>query len=187
MLRIAAYVALVVASVAISRPLFAEGEWGVVLNGRSVHLNAEKQWNQENWGLGFEKELNSSARWVATAVANGFKDSMDNPSYMAGMSIKRRFRVPSNHVYFDAGLVGFMMTRQNVHHDSPFPGALPTMSFGARRFAVNVTYMPGSVINHVTNAHLLDPAITGVIFIQLKLDVRLFSPRHAQFAQNQDD
>ena len=183
MFRIAAYASLLVGSVAIARPLFAEGDWGIVINGRSVHLNAEKHWNEDNWGLGFEKEFNSSSRWVATAVANAFKDSMDNPSYMAGGSIKRRFRIPSNHVYFDAGLVGFVMTRHDVRHDAPFPGALPTMTFGTRHFAVNVTYMPGSAVDHVTHAKLLDPAITGVIFIQLKLPVGGFGPRHDAVAQ----
>ena len=187
MLRSTAYVALLLGSAAICGPVVAEGDWGVVINGRSIHLNAEKHWNQENWGLGFEKELNSSARWVATAVANGFKDSMDNPSYMAGMSIKRRFRMPSNHVYFDAGLVGFMMTRHDVRHNEPFPGALPTLTFGARRFAVNVTYMPESVVDHVTDARLLDPAITGVIFIQLKLPLGRFGPGHAAFTQAREN
>ena len=185
MLRSAAYAALLVGSVAISRPVFAEGDWGLVINGRSVHLNAEKHWNEDNWGLGFEKEFNSSSRWVATAVANAFKDSMDNPSYMAGASIKRRFRVPSDSFYFDAGLVGFLMTRQNIRHDAPFPGALPTMTFGTRHFAVNVTYMPGSVVEHVTDAHLLDPSITAVLFIQLKLPVGYFGARHEAVAQEQ--
>jgi hypothetical protein len=183
MLRSATYVALLVASAAFSRSILAEGDWGIVLNGRSVHLNAEQHWNENNWGLGFEKEFNSSGRWVTAAVANVFKDSMDNTSYMAGASIKRRFRVPSNHVYFDAGLVGFLMTRDNVRDDAPFPGALPTLTFGARHFAVNVTYMPGSIVDHVTNAHLLDPAITGVFFIQLKLDASLFAPRRNAIAQ----
>jgi hypothetical protein len=186
MFRSAAHAALLFGSVALCRPLFAEGDWGLVINGRSVHLNAERRWNEDNWGLGFEKEFNSSARWVTTAVANGFKDSMDNPSYMAGLSIKRRFRVPSNHVYFDAGLVGFVMTRHDVRHDAPFPGALPTMTFGTRGFAVNVTYMPGSVVDHVTHAHLLDPAITGIIFIQLKLNLGRLGPRHDAVAQAQD-
>jgi hypothetical protein len=183
MFRSAAHVALLLGSAAICPPVVAEGNWGLVINGRSVHLNAERHWNEDNWGLGFEREFNPSARWVTTAVANVFKDSMDHTSYMAGGSLKRRFRVPSNHVYFDAGLVGFLMTRQNVRDDAPFPGLLPTMTFGARHFAVNVTYMPGSIVDHVTNAHLLDPSITGVFFIQLKLDAGLFAVRRAAAAR----
>jgi antimicrobial peptide resistance and lipid A acylation protein PagP len=164
---------------ALSRPAMAESDWGVVLNGHAFHLHAEKHWNEDNWGLGVEKEFNSSGRWVTTAVANAFKDSMDNPSYMAGASIKRRFRARPDHFYFDAGVVGFFMTRENVNHNAPFPGALPTMTFGARYLAVNVTYMPGSAVNEVTtvNAHALDPSITGVFFIQLKLDAWVFRPR----------
>jgi hypothetical protein len=157
-----------------TQPVLAQSDWGVVLNGHAVHVNAEKHWNEDNWGLGFEKEFNSSGHWVTAAVANGFKDSMDNPSYMAGASIKHRFRVLSDRLYFDAGLVAFYMTRQNVRHNEPFPGALPTMTFGSRRVAVNVTYMPGSVVDDVTHANRIDPAMAGVFFIQLKLNASLF-------------
>ena len=158
----------------VTQPAIAQSDWGVVLNGHAVHVNAEKHWNEDNWGLGFEKEFNSSGHWVTAAVANGFKDSMDNPSYMGGVSIKRRFRMFSDRFYFDAGVVGFLMTRHDVNHNAPFPGALPAMTFGARRVAVNVTYMPGSVVDDVTHANLLDPSIRGVFFIQLKLDASLF-------------
>jgi hypothetical protein len=34
--------------------------------------------------------------------------------------------------------------------------------------------MPGSVVDDVTHANLLDPSIRGVFFIQLKLDASLF-------------
>lgn len=183
-MRSATLLTLAFAVLGSSRPVLAEGNWGVVLNGHAVHMNAEKHWNEDNWGLGFEKEFNSSARWVAAVVANGFEDSQDNPSYMAGASIKRRFRMSSNHFYFDAGVVGFLMTRHDVDKNAPFPGALPTMTFGARYLAVNVTYMPGAVVGDVTHAKLLDPAISGVLFIQLKLDARLFGlgSRPAGFA-----
>jgi len=185
MLRTAVWAAVLLGWTAMSRPVLADGDWGLVINGRSVHLNATKDWNEDNWGLGFEKELNSSRRWVTTAVGNAFKDSMGNPSYMAGASIKRRFRMPSSHFYFDAGLVGFLMTRHNIRNGEPFPGALPTMTFGARNFAVNVTYMPGSVVNDVTHAHLLDPAITGVFFIQLKLGLGHLGARRDALAQSE--
>lgn len=152
----------------------AQSDWGVVLNGHAVHVNAEKHWNEDNWGLGFEKEFNSLGHWVTAAVANGFKDSMDNPSYMAGASVKRRFRMFSNHLYVDAGVVAFYMTRHDVRHNEPFPGVLPAVTFGSRHLAVNVTYMPGSVVDDVTHANSVDPAMSGVFFIQLKLDASLF-------------
>jgi len=70
-----------------------DGAWDVVLNGRSVHINAAHQWNEENWGIGVEREFNGDGRWVKVALANGFKDSADHPSYMAGGGMKRRFRM----------------------------------------------------------------------------------------------
>jgi len=174
MIRHAAVVLVIISAFSVARTVSAQSDWGVVVNGHAVHVNAEKHWNEDNWGLGFEKEFNSSSRWVAAAVANGFKDSMDEPSYMAGASIKRRFRMFSDHLYFDAGIVAFYMTRQDVRHNEPFPGALPAVTFGSRRFAVNVTYMPGSVVDDVTHANKVDPAMRGVFFIQLKLDASLF-------------
>jgi len=155
---------------------FAQGDWGVVLNGRAVHMNAAREWNEENWGLGFEKEFDSSARWVKVALGNGFKDSLGEPSYMAGGGIKRRFRMPAldNQFYFDVGVIGFLMTRSDVNDNQPFPGLLPAVTFGARHVALNVTYLPDSVVDRVTRAHLTDPDMRGVLFLQLKLDARLF-------------
>ena len=99
----------------------AQSDWDVVLNGRSVHINAAKDWNEENW--------------VKLAMANGFKDSDGDPSYMAGGGLKRRFKLFSDHAYFDVGVIGFLMTRQDVRHNQPFPGVLPAMTFGGKRVA----------------------------------------------------
>ena len=152
----------------------AQTDWDVVLNGRSIHVSAAQKWNEENWGLGVEREFNSSGRWVKVALASGFKDSMGEPSYMAGGSIKRRFRVAADDLYVDLGLVGFMMTREDVNKNHAFPGVLPAMTVGNRRVAVNFTYLPNSVVDRVTNAHLADPQMNGVLFIQIKFDSSLF-------------
>src|SRR5512134_1274258 len=81
----------------------SSGTWDVVVNGRSVHVNAAHEWNEDNWGLGFEREFATTSPWVKVALANGFKDSMGNLSYMAGGGIKRRFYVRSNDFYVDLG------------------------------------------------------------------------------------
>jgi hypothetical protein len=153
------------------------GDWDVVLNGRSIHVGAKKKWNEDNWGIGVEREFNSSGRWVTVALANGFKDSLDEPSYMAGGSIKRRFRMSSDDWYFDVGVVCFIMTRADVDQHRPFPGALPAVTFGAKRVAVNVTYMPEVAVDSVTHQKLRDPEMDGVFFVQLKLDASLFGRR----------
>ena len=152
----------------------AQDNWDVVLNGRAIHVNAEHEWNEDNWGIGVEKEFNTSGRWVKVALANGFKDSLGEPSYMAGGGLKRRFRFNAEDFYVDLGVVGFMMTREDVNNNQPFPGLLPAMTVGTRRIAVNFSYLPDSVVDRVTNAHLKDPQMNGVLFIQLKFDSSLF-------------
>ncbi|HEX7236653.1 MAG TPA: hypothetical protein VF405_06800 [Gammaproteobacteria bacterium] len=161
---------------AASQPAAAQSNWDVVLNGRAVHMNATEHWNEDNWGLGMEREFASAnSRWVKVALANGFEDSMGDPSYMAGGGIKRRFRMGhADNFYVDLGGVAFLMTRETVNHGQPFPGLLPAATFGFKRVAMNVTYMPESVVNRVTNSRKYDPTMEGVFFLQLKLDASLF-------------
>lgn len=172
MMRPTAFFATIILGLA-TNTAFAQANWDVVLNGRAVHLNAEKQWNEDNWGLGFEREFDTQSRWVKVAVANGFKDSLGEPSYMAGGGIKRRFHVMSDDLYIDIGVVGFLMTREDVNDNRPFPGALPVLTIGGKRVALNVTYMPDPVVDRVTRANLTDPNMEGVLFFQLKLDASL--------------
>lgn len=169
-----------------SATAFAQSDWDVVLNGHSVHVNAAREWNEENWGIGVEKEFNTSGRWVKVALANGFKDSLGEPSFMAGGGLKRRFRMFSDNLYFDVGVIGFLMTREDVNGNEPFPGALPALTFGSRRVAVNLTYMPDAVVDRVTNAHLTDPDMAGVFFLQLKLDASLLGFRGRSGLMAQD-
>lgn len=150
------------------------GAWDVVLNGRAVHVNAARDWNEDNWGIGFEREFATETPWVKVALANGFKDSTGNPSYMAGAGIKRRFRLRSDDFYVDLGGIAFVMTRQNINRHEPFPGVLPAATFGFKRVAVNLTYLPESVADRVTSSRRHDPSMQGVFFLQLKLDASLF-------------
>ena len=84
---------LSVALAAFCHPASAQsnGSWDVVLNGRAIHMNAARDWNEDNWGLGIEREFAARSPWIKVALANGFKDSVGQPSYMAGGGIKRRF------------------------------------------------------------------------------------------------
>jgi hypothetical protein len=152
----------------------SDGAWDVVLNGRAVHINAAREWNEDNWGIGFEREFATESAWVKVALANGFQDSMGNPSYMAGGGIKRRFRLRSEDFYIDLGGIAFLMTRENVNRNEPFPGVLPAATFGFKRVAINLTYLPESVADRVTSSRRHDPSMQGVFFLQLKLDASLF-------------
>lgn len=153
----------------------AQSDWDVVLNGRAIHMNAAGDWNEENWGLGVEREFASpTSRWVKLALANGFKDSMGNPSYMAGGGLKRRFGLGPGDFYVDVGGIAFLMTRENVNREQPFPGVLPAATFGFKRVALNLTYLPEGAADRVTNSKKFDPSMKGVFFLQFKLDATLF-------------
>lgn len=176
-------IALASASLSLAAAAARASDWSIVLNGRAVHVDASRDWNESNWGLGFEREFGGDARWVKVAVGNGFKDSRDEMSYMAGGGIKRRFRPPANEMYVDLGVIGFAMTRRDVNHNEPFPGVLPTLTVGIDKVAVNVIYLPASIGERITNGRRIDPDIDGVLFLQLKLDAGLFGVRERRRAR----
>jgi hypothetical protein len=159
----------------LSLPAVAQ-DWGIVLNGRAVHVDSDRNWNESNWGLGIEREFNRQSRWVKVAMGNGFKDSNNEISYMAGGGIKRRFR-PSERFrdfYVDVGAIGFLMSRKDVGQRRPFPGVLPALTLGSRNLALNLTYLPKAWAETATNIRQVDPNVDGILFLQLKLDASLF-------------
>lgn len=151
-------------------------DWNLVINGKSIHVDADKDWNEANWGLGIEREFDVQSHWVKVALVNGFKDSQNAMSYMAGGGIKRRFRMTSisRDAYVDLGVVAFMMTRQDVRNNEPFPGLLPAMTIGSRNFAVNLTYLPGRFADEATNIRRVDPQVSGILFVQFKISPGMF-------------
>jgi len=167
-------VRLVLATTAIglslSTGIATAGQLDLILNGRSYHMNADYDWNEQNTGLGVEYAFDSSSRWIWSVTANGFVDSQDNMSYMAGGALKRRL-FQSEHpagYYFDAGLVGFLMSRADIDDHHPFPGVLPMVSFGTRHIGINLTYLPQKAVRDFAQAKLRDPDIGGVLFFQFK-------------------
>jgi hypothetical protein len=152
--------------------------WDLVVNGKAFHIGAEHNWNEDNWGLGFEREFASHRRWVPFAVGNGFRDSMNHMSYMGGGGIKRRFRPGGwmRDLYLDVGLVGFLMRRQNIRNGNPFPGLLPIISIGNRRVALNLTYLPDSAVDSLTRNRRADPNMDGVLFLQAKFSLDYVLP-----------
>src|SRR3990172_6225241 len=98
-------------------------------------------------------------------TASGFIDSFDNPSYYAGAGLVRRMRFNDSRdsMHFDVGVVGFLMTRQDYKEGDPFFGMLPALSFGTRRHAVNITYIPK-----------VDPKMVALWFFQLKISTDNF-------------
>lgn len=154
------------------------GSLSAVINGRSYHVDASKEWNENNYGFGLEYRFDSSSRWRTTVLANGFRDSDERMSYMAGGSLQRRLFDTERlgGLYLDAGVTAFLMTRHDMNENRPFPGILPTVSVGNRHVGFNLTYLPESAVRHATSARMSDPTVDGIFFLQMKIELDRFLP-----------
>ena len=154
-------------------PAAFAGEFSVVLNGRSFHLGASQDWNENNVGLGLEYQFASESRWHKRLMVNGFRDSNDQMSYMAGGGLYRNlFATDRLHgFYLDAGLNAFLMTRKDVNDNRPFPGALPSLAFGNDFVGVNLTYLPSVAVEKFLDARIADNSVSGIVFLQVKFNI----------------
>lgn len=143
----------------------------LVINGKSLHVDSDYSWNENNYGIGVEYEFNSRSRWIKIAMANGFRDSSDNIFYMAGAGLHRRLFVTERFadVYVDAGVNVFLMTRRGIDDNRPSPGLLPSLTLGNRYGGINLTYVPKQVVHNFTKANTVDPNIDGIFFLQVKI------------------
>ena len=147
------------------------GEFAAVINGRSIHLDASRDWNEANTGLGLEYEFASRSRWKKRLMANGFRDSHDEMSYMAGGGLHRNL-VSSDRFggfYLDAGINAFLMTRKDVNDQRPFPGILPSVTVGNRYAGFNLTYLPEAAVEEFLDARIADDSVSGIVFLQFKV------------------
>lgn len=149
------------------------GELSAVFNGKSYHLGAAENWNEHNYGLGLEYQFDTESRWKSILMANGFRDSDDNMSYMAGGGIYRNFYATDRlqGFYIDAGINAFLMTRKDVNDNRPFPGVLPSVTIGNRYMGFNLTYLPKSSFANLSTTRMRDKTIRGIIFLQFKVNV----------------
>ncbi len=118
-------------------------ELHLVVNGKAIHLS-KGNYNESNWGLGFEYDFTPRKNWITFVTGSFFKDSNNQTSRYLGGGMKRRYRLENNSEgwHVDAGVVGFLMTRKDFKNNDPFPGILPFISVGKSWYAMNVTYIP---------------------------------------------
>ena len=149
------------------------GTLNAIINGKSYHVDASRDWNESNYGLGLEYQFESSSRWRTSAMANGFRDSNDHMSYMAGGSLHRRLfeSARAGGLYLDVGVTAFVMTREDVNGNRPFPGVLPSLALGNRHLGLNLAYLPEAGVRQFTGATFEDPTIKGVVYLQLKVNI----------------
>jgi len=154
------------------------GDLSIVINGRSHHFNSAYDWNENNYGMGLEYLFETTSRWKKIVMANGFRDSTDKMSYMGGAGLYRRLLETHRFsgFYIDAGINAFIMTREDVNENQPFPGVLPSVSFGNRYVGFNLTYLPMQAVQKMVNADFVDPNISGVLFVQFKISLSQLLP-----------
>lgn len=136
-----------------SQQIFADS-LNLVVNGKAFHQQ-KKNFNEENWGLGFEYNFEEDKKWIAFINGGFFKDSNSNRSNYLGGGMKRRFLLTGDW-HIDGGLTAFVMTRKGFKNNDPFLGALPYISVGTKKIAVNATYIPS-----------ISPKFAAVIFLQV--------------------
>lgn len=171
-----AIITLLTAMLCVPAHTASAGEFSTVLNGKSFHLGSDKSWNEKNYGLGIEYQLDTVSKWKTIFMVNGFRDSYNNMSYMAGGGLHRTVFTSDSFdgLYVDLGVNAFVMKRDKVNDNRPFPGALPSMTIGNRYMGVNVTYMPRFAIKKITPKHAMDKNMRGVVFLQFKMNVEKF-------------
>ncbi len=154
------------------------GGINAVLNGKSYHFDSTYDWNENNTGLGVEYQFAQKSAWRKIVMANGFRDSTNNMSYMAGAGLQRRLyethKLGGFYVY--AGLNAFVMTRDDVNNSKPFPGILPSISVGNDKVGFNLTYMPKKAIEETTDSTSVDPTLSGILFLQFKVSLDQLLP-----------
>jgi len=156
----------------VSAPATA-GEFSAVFNGKSFHIGADQDWNEDNYGLGLEYEFSSTSRWKKKLIANGFRDSNDKMSYMAGGGLHRNLFATDRlrGFYVDAGINAFLMTRQDVNDNAPFPGVLPSLTVGNRHLGLNLTYLPKVAVERLLDESMSDDGMDGILFLQLTIKI----------------
>lgn len=154
------------------------GDLHAIINGRSVHVGATEDWNENNLGLGIEYQFANDSRWKKQVMVNGFRDSNDDMSYMAGAGLQRNLFATDglNGLYVDAGINAFLMTRTDVNDNRPFPGVVPSITIGNRQMGLNLTYLPVKAVERMFNLRMIDDTVSGIFFVQFKVGINQLLP-----------
>lgn len=139
-------------------------ELSIVLNGKAIHQGSNN-YNEKNWGIGFEYDFKQEDRWIPFVAASTFKDSNKETSNYAGGGYK--YRIPlendKNGWRIDLAVIAFVMTRKDYRNNDPFIGVLPFVAIGTGNLMLNVTYIP-----QVT------PKTVSLFYFQLKYKILTF-------------
>lgn len=144
--------------------LFADQLHGII-NGKAYHFDRGRNFNEKNWGYGFEYNFEQRGDWIPLLTGSSFKDSKNQTSNYLGGGTKKRFMLGSgaSGLHLDVGVVGFIMTRKDYKNQKLFVGALPFISVGNEYVAINATYIPK-----------ISPKYASLLYFQLMIKVAEF-------------
>lgn len=164
---------LIVLLIALPLSSAMAGELHGIINGKSFHVGATEDWNENNYGLGLEYQFDTQSRWKTQLMANALVDSNEDMSYMVGGGVHRNLIATDrlHGFYLDAGINVFLMTRTDVNDNQPFPGALPSIAVGNRYVGFNLAYLPAKAVEKFYSAEFLDETTTGIVFLQMKVNI----------------
>jgi hypothetical protein len=112
--------------------IITDGDYSLVLNGASKHLNTDYDYNERNPGLGLLAEKDGKFLTVG-----GYKNSHDDNSFYVGGGLKKRF---GSDYYIEPGIFGGAFTG---YEPSIMPAILPMLSVGKKGGgALNTMYSP---------------------------------------------
>ncbi|MDH5371042.1 MAG: hypothetical protein OEW99_13525 [Gammaproteobacteria bacterium] len=134
--------------------------FNLIINGKALHEN--NNFNEENWGLGFEYNFAEEKKWIHFINGGFFKDShLNNSNYLGGGS-KRRLLLGMDKEgwHIDTGITAFIMTRKDYNNEKPFFGILPYFSIGIGEVALNATYIPA-----------ISPKLVALWFFQASVQI----------------
>lgn len=136
----------------------------VVINGKAIHQGSDN-FNEDNWGIGFEYDMKTEDKWIPFVAGSSFRDSNDQVSNYLGAGYK--YRIPlerdKDGWHVDLSLIAFLMTRRDYKDNQPFIGALPFVAIGTGSVMLNVAYIPK-----------VTPKTVSLFYFQLKFKLMEF-------------
>lgn len=100
-------------------------------------------YNELAWGGGLGKSYyNKKGDWNGL-YAFVFLDSHKNPDPFVGYSFVKMKHFNED-VHAGLGYGVFVTARPDIFHNIPFPGILPLLTLGYKRFTLTATYIPGA-------------------------------------------
>ena len=97
--------------------------------------------NPIGFGMGLGR-YNASGNYEGT-YAMVFQDSHGQPEYMVGYAWIPTWPLGDTALKAGIGVVGFLTSRADTAHYTPFPGILPVATLSIADFSVQAAYVPG--------------------------------------------